>query len=85
MNPASPSDWAAAGSLGLTAIALVKFGLAFADADLAYFDPRPALGRAVDRLLIEAVRARHSLHTIARQALLTAAALLALITPENAR
>ena len=79
----TPAEWAAALSLGISAIAVIKLALAFADADLTYFDPRPLLGRAGDRLLVEAVNARYAL----RDAAITVAALLALltITPGDAR
>lgn len=76
MHTTSPSEWASAGCGGLTAISLIGLALAFADADLAYFDPRPLLGQARDRILVEAVNVRH----FPREAALTAAALLALLT-----
>ena len=71
------AEWAAAVSLGVSAIAVIKLALAFADTDLAYFDPRPLLGRAGDRLLVEAVNARYAL----RDAAISVAALLALLFP----
>lgn len=77
MSAASPAEWLAAGSLGVTAIALVGLGVAFVDADLAYFDPRPLLGRARDRFLIEVVNARRTV----RDAALSLAALLMLLNP----
>jgi hypothetical protein len=69
--------------LGLVPVGAIGFVLAFAGADLAYFDPRPLLGRAGDRLLVEAVNARFLL----RDAALTVAALLSLLTirPEALR
>lgn len=81
MSAASSADWLSAGSLGVTAIALIGLALAFADADLAYFDPRPLLGLARDRVLVEVVNAR----LLLRDAAITAAALLALLTinPEH--
>lgn len=49
----APTDWVAAGALGLTAISLIALALAFADADAGYFDPRRLItsGR-LDPLLI---------------------------------
>jgi hypothetical protein len=82
MSAATPAEWAAAGSLGLSGISLIALALAFADADLAYFDPRPLASRAADRLLVEAVNTRYAL----RDAAISLAALLALLTiSENAR
>ncbi|MEV6180136.1 hypothetical protein [Streptomyces sp. NPDC052015] len=80
----TPAEWAAMGSLsiGLYASASVFYFL-LVDADREDFDPRPLLRLVADRVLVEAVNARLAL----RDAALTAAALLALltITPENAR
>ncbi|NUO43704.1 MAG: hypothetical protein HOV82_16900 [Streptomyces sp.] len=44
-----PSEVAAALSLGVSAISLIALAVAFADADPCYFDPRPAVRRAVNR------------------------------------
>ncbi|WP_435279273.1 hypothetical protein [Streptomyces sp. 1222.5] len=67
MHAASPSDWAAAGSLGLSAIGLIALALAFADADLAYFDPRRLLDTDLGaRLLVEAARVRDALRDSGR-------------------
>lgn len=77
MSAVSSADWLSAGSLGVTAIALVGLGVAFVDADLAYFDPRPLLARARDRVLVGAVNARHTV----RDAALSLAALLMLLNP----
>lgn len=79
----SLAEWASVLSLGVAAVAVIRLALAFADTDLAYFDPRPLLGRAGDRLLVEAVNAR----LLLRDAAITCAALLALltITPGDAR
>lgn len=74
------AEWAAVLSLGVSAISLIGFALAFAPADVEYFDPRPWLGRAGDRLLVEALNARLTL----RDAAITAAALLT-IRPEALR
>lgn len=76
MSAASSADWAAAGCAGLSAISLIGLALAFADADLAYFDPRPLARRAADRLLVEVCRARHT----PRELAVAAAALYALLT-----
>lgn len=73
---ATPAEWAQAGSLGLSSISLIALALAFADADLAYFDPRPAVLRAWDRVLVELVNARYAL----RDAALWVAALLLILT-----
>jgi hypothetical protein len=99
MHATSPAEWASAASLGLTAIALIGLGLAFADADLAYFDPRPVLGRAGDRFLVHVANARFDAREMAaearvyirlsvREAAVSTAALVALLTPspsESAR
>ena len=79
----TPAEWAESLLPGVGAVGLIALALAFADADLAYFDPRPWLARAGDRLLVEAVNVRLSL----RDAAITVAALLALvtITPGDAR
>lgn len=73
----SLAEWAAVLSLGVSAVAVIRLALAFADTDLAYFDPRPLLGRAGDRLPVEAVNAR----LLPRDAAITCAALLALLLP----
>ncbi|MDT0387877.1 hypothetical protein [Streptomyces dubilierae] len=100
MTPADLNDWASAGSLGLSAIALVALAVAFADAEPADFDPRPAVRRAIesgrlDPALIAVVNARHAARNTAgrvrrapRDAAITAAALLMLLapaSPESAR
>jgi hypothetical protein len=72
----TPADVASALSLGVSAISLIAFALAFADADASYFDPRPLLLAVWDRLLVELVRARHTVRDVA----LTAAALLLILT-----
>lgn len=77
----SLAEWASVLSLGVAAVALIKFALAFAPADLAYFDPRPLLARAIRSeavypLLREWDTARHA----SREALRDAAALLLLLT-----
>lgn len=84
MSAASPAEWASSGCAGLSAISLIGLALAFVDADLAYFDPRPALGRVGDRVLVEVVNAR----LLLRDAAISLAALLALLVPapsESAR
>lgn len=55
------ADLVSALSLGVSSVALIKLGLAFADADLAYFDPRPAVRRAVAVVHQELVHAGHGL------------------------
>ena len=93
MAAADLNDWASAGSLGLSAIALVALAMAFVDADPADFDPRPVLRRAIesgrlDPALIAVVNARHGAldaadraRRIPRDTAITAAALLALTIP----
>ena len=88
MSTHSPTEWAAAGSLGLSSISLIALALAFADADAAYFDPRPAARRATAALRQGAVHAGHDLNRArahaeraAVQAAITAAAALALLLP----
>lgn len=68
-------------ALGTSAVSVIALVLAFADADLAYFDPRPALARLVesgrlDALLIALVNARAAALDVARDA----AALFLLLT-----
>lgn len=75
------AEWAAVLSLGVSAISLIGFALAFAPADVEYFDPRPLLARAIRSeavypLLREWDIARHA----SREALRDAAALLLLLT-----
>lgn len=77
----TPDEWAAVLSLGLVPAGLLGVVLAFAGADAAYFDPRPALARLVesgrvDQLLIAVVAVRAAV----RDALLDAAALVLLLT-----
>jgi hypothetical protein len=77
----TPTEWAAAGSLGVTAISVISLAMAFADADAGYFDPRYQLGRLVesgrlDPLLIEVAAARLAV----RDAVLDVAALVLLLT-----
>jgi hypothetical protein len=50
------------------------------DTDLAYFDPRPALRTAGDWVLVEAVRAKTTVHGFLRDAALSLAALSMLLT-----
>lgn len=87
------ADWAACLSLdaGISAAVSIPFFL-FVDADLADFDPRPAVRRTVaagrfDPLLIAVANARHDAHAAVRQAAVTAAALAMLLTaaPEATR
>ncbi|MEJ8671924.1 hypothetical protein WKI71_36840 [Streptomyces sp. MS1.AVA.1] len=83
------AEWAAFLSLGVSGGAIwTGLFLLVVDADLEDFDPRPALRRVVespaaDRVLIAVTNARHNL----REAALTAAALLMLLTarPEALR
>ncbi|MFF3511590.1 hypothetical protein [Streptomyces sp. NPDC002573] len=94
----SPADWAAFLSLGTSAYAAVSVPFfLLVDADLADFDPRPALSRLVesgrlDPLLVAVVNAKADAREIAadarhftvlhlRDAAISAAALLALLLP----
>jgi hypothetical protein len=79
VSAATPAEWAAAGSLGVSAISLIALAVAFADADAGYFDPRYQLARVVesgrlDRLLIVVgpalVAAREAVRDVAALALL---------------
>jgi hypothetical protein len=60
-QPHTVADLVSALSLGVSSVALIKLGLAFADADAAYFDPRPAVARAVKAVHQELVHAGHVL------------------------
>lgn len=64
----SLAEWAASLSLGLVPVGAIWFVLAFAGADLAYFDPRPALARAAFVLRLAVYRGRLAVHA-ARMAL----------------
>lgn len=93
----SLTEWVAFLSLGLSISSAVSIPFwLFVDADLADFDPRPRLARAIesgryDALLIAAANARHDTHAavararhIPRDAAISAAALLLLLTtPEG--
>jgi hypothetical protein len=69
VTAASPSEWAAAGSLGLSAIGLIALALAFAECDPGYFDPRRLLDTDLGaRALVEAARLRDALRDTARDA-----------------
>lgn len=81
MTGHTASEWAAVLSLGLSAASLIALVLAFADASLAYFDPRRAdeSERAVPVLLVVGP----ALYAVRRplcDAVLDAAALLILLT-----
>lgn len=77
MSTHTPAEWVALLSLGLSisSAASIPFWLAV-DAAPADFDPRPLLGRAGDRLLVETANARFLL----RDATVSVAALLMLVT-----
>lgn len=99
MSGTSPAEWAAAGSLGVSAISLIGLAMAFADADLAYFDPRPAAARVVASrpacwVLNEVSKAHADVRELAgearlyaalslRETAVSAAALLALLVPAH--
>lgn len=88
------AEWAAFLSLGLSLSSAVSvpFWLAY-DADLADFDPRPVMSRALesgrfDLVLVAVANAKHDARVllapvrhIPRDAAITAAALLALLFP----
>lgn len=77
MSGTSPAEWASAGSLGLSAISLIGLALAFADADLAYFDPRRLLDTdAGARAVVAVFNASAAVRDFYRDA----AALLLLLT-----
>ncbi|MFE7236133.1 hypothetical protein ACFVAF_37075 [Streptomyces sp. NPDC057596] len=83
MPAASPADWAAFFCLGtsITAAASIPV-LLFADAKPSDFDPRRLLNTdAGARLLVEVTRAKGTASEATRDTALTAAALLALLTP----
>lgn len=77
MSAATPAEWAAAGSLGVSAIGLVALALAFAEADADYFDPRPAARRAVAAVHQVAVHVGHDCNRALATSLRTARALRA--------
>ncbi|MDX3634368.1 hypothetical protein PV728_29705 [Streptomyces europaeiscabiei] len=64
----SLAEWASVLSLGLVPVGAIWFALAFAPADAAYFDPRPALARAAYVLRLVVFRGRLAVHA-ARMAL----------------
>lgn len=95
----APAEWLATGSaaIGAYAACCVPWFLAV-DAELADFDPRPAVRRAIesgrfDPALIAVANAKHAAHCaveharhVPREAALTLAALLMLLTaPEATR
>lgn len=81
-------DLAAPLSLGVSGVALIAFVLAFADASVAYFDPRPALRTAAESGALRpvwqvAVHAGHDFNRVSRsshEAFRDAAALFILLT-----
>jgi hypothetical protein len=86
VTAASLTDWAACLSLGtaITAGVSIPFWL-LVDAELADFDPRPALGRLVrsgriDPVLNAVANARHDAREARRRAAITVAALLLLLS-----
>ncbi|MEU9670334.1 hypothetical protein AB0E25_33130 [Streptomyces bobili] len=97
---ATPAEWVSAGSAGLSAVSLIGLAMAFVDADAEYFDPRPAVVRAVaagrfDPLLIRVANARFDVREMAaetraflalslRENAVTVAALLMLLTASEA-
>ena len=100
MSATSPAEWASAGSAGLCAVSLIALAMAFVDADAAYFDPRPTVRRSAEsgRLLPVWQAAVHAGHDVnfaigtsqlaarrfLRDAAITAAALLMLLTASEA-
>lgn len=90
----TPAELASALSFGVGSVALIPLVLAFADADLADFDPRPAVRRALTALHQGAVYAGHDVNRAiaallllaqraARDVALTVAALLILTIPNG--
>jgi len=55
MAAASPAEWVQAGCLGVSSISLIALGLAFADADAGYFDPRWQVSRLVESGRLDAL------------------------------
>lgn len=88
MTGHTPAEWAAVGSLGLSAVGLLALALSFADADARYFDPRPVVRRALEVGSLRPVWqvAIHAGHDVNRavhashEAFRDAAALLILLT-----
>jgi hypothetical protein len=86
VTAASPADWAAFLSLGtaISAGVSIPFFL-FVDADLADFDPRPALDQLarsgrIDPVLNAVANAKHDAREVRQRAALTVAALLLLLS-----
>jgi hypothetical protein len=83
------SDWVAVLSLGTGITAAVSIPvLLLADAEPGDFDPRPAVRRAVesgrfDRVLIVVANAKYDARTAVREAAVSAAALLMLLSPAS--
>lgn len=77
MTGHSWSEWAAVLSLGLSAVGLLALALAFADATLAYFDPRRLLDTDLGARAVVAV---FNVLSVARDFCRDAAALLILLT-----
>ncbi len=77
MSGTSPAEWASAGCAGLSAINLICLAMAFADADLAYFDPRRLLDTDAGARAVVAV---FNASTAVRDFYRDAAALLLLLT-----
>lgn len=48
MSAATPAEWAAAGSLGVSAISVIALAMSCVDADAGYFDPRYQWARLVE-------------------------------------
>ncbi|MGW5175842.1 hypothetical protein ACWERY_15955 [Streptomyces sp. NPDC004082] len=90
MHTHTPAEWASVLSLGLVPVGLIGIAVAFAPADREYFDPRPAVRRAVAVVHQLLVHAGHDLNRLiatvqqhlkpSREALRDAAALLILLT-----
>lgn len=81
MSAATPSEWAAAGSLGVSAISVIALAMAFVDADADYFDPRYQLARLVESGVVDPLLIVVGPAWVAvRDAALDAAALLILLT-----
>lgn len=88
MSAATPSEWAAAGSLGLSAIGVIALAMSCVDADLDYFDPRYQLARLVESGVVDPLLiAVGPVLAASREAVRDAAALLILLTtrPEATR
>ncbi|MFI5687833.1 hypothetical protein [Streptomyces sp. NPDC051636] len=89
MSAHSPAEWVAFLSLGVGGYAALSVPyFLLVDADLADFDPRPAMSRLVesgrlDPLLVAVANVWHDVRLSLREAAVSAAALLMLLSPAS--